>query len=537
VKESFEVTHLRPHLQSYRPLSARLEMYYKGATPPRPDPGHLPSVLAGVSKRVAIETPKPSRKLRREFSRFVALWLRRNLRPLTADECLTFDQWLDETTYSTGRKEELRKVWNDCGGKPTKRMLSLAKCFVKDETYPEFKFPRGIYSRSDAAKCCFGPLVASVSKKVFALPWFIKYVPVRDRPMAIYDTLYKPGSKYMFTDYTAFEAHFTKDLMSDCENQLFRYMTKNLPDLRKIADLMASCKTGINHLIFKLFNCKMQAGRLSGEMDTSLSNGFTNLMLYLFASYQVGCPEEKIKGFVEGDDGLFRNDGPMPTEELFEELGMTIKIGIADKLEHASFCGQVYDVEDKTVVTDIQEQVCRLGWTNKKYVRAKVPVLRELLRARGYSLVYQYGACPILGKLGSKILELTSNIEIRESIIDNMDLWEKNRLKEAMANWKNEVKDPGVNTRILVEQLYNISVSEQIDIETKIESMTELGPLPFQFREVHSDWLNYHEKYSSSELELPPDWIPSQDKKLIGSLFENKAVTVTQYQRLLRGGC
>jgi len=288
-------------------------MYYQGATPPRPDPGHLLGTLAGVCKRVATKTPAFCRQKLRRFKRFVALWLRHNLKPLTADQYCTFEEWISNSPYSEKRKEELRNVWKDCGGKPTAKQLRTVKCFVKDESYGEWKFPRGIYSRSDPAKCLFGPLVQSVSDQLFLLPWFIKKVPVADRPKVIYDALYKPGGEYHFTDYTSFEAHFHSFLMDACENQLFKYMTKLLPDARAVADIMAKTKTGKNHLVFKTFSALLKACRMSGEMDTSTSNGFTNLMLYLFASFEAGCPLNKIKGFVEGDDGLFRNDGPAPT--------------------------------------------------------------------------------------------------------------------------------------------------------------------------------------------------------------------------------
>ncbi len=535
VKKEFKVTSIRPNLQKYTPISQRLPIYYRGATPPRPDPGHLASTLAGVAKRVATSTPKPNYKLRREFKRYVALWLRRNYRPLETDEVLDFESWLIEAPYSEARKTELRRVWTDCGGKPTKKMLSMVKSFVKDESYPEYKFPRGIYSRSDAAKCLFGPLVQSVSKRLFSMHWFIKKIPVADRPVAIYDKLFKPGSRYIYTDYTSFEAHFTADLMECCENQLFKHATSKLGgDPGVIASLMAATKTGIQNIIFKTFNVKMEAGRMSGEMDTSASNGFTNLMLYLFASYKAGCPEAKVTGFVEGDDGIFRNDGPFPTEKVFEELGMTIKIGLTDKLERASFCGQVYDIEDKIVVTDIKEQVCRLGWTNKKYVRAKDDVLLELLRAKGFSLAYQYNGCPILGVLGNKILELTSHVQIRKSIIDQMDFWERTKFDWALSSQVPQ-KVPGLSTRQLVEELYNISILDQQDIENKIGEMTNLGELPFQFTDLSPDWKHYYELYSASSLDEIPVWIPTDDLALLNQLLSRKAITRHQHSILFAG--
>lgn len=491
---------------------------------------------------MAINTPAPNRKLRREFKRFVALWLNNNMTPLTTDEMLSFEEWIEQTPYSQERKNQLREVWKSCGGKPTRAMLALIKAFIKDETYPEYKFPRGIYSRSDQAKCLFGPLVQSVSHKLFSSHWFIKKIPVVDRPKAIYDKLYKPGGTYVFTDYTAFEAHFTPELMDDCENQLYRHMTKKLSkDHQDTAKTMATTKCGINRIIFKLFNCEMEGGRMSGEMDTSASNGFANLMLYLFASVKSGCDLRNIHGYVEGDDGLFRNDGPRPTQELFEQLGMTIKIGVTDKLERASFCGQIYDLSDLAVVTDVKEVVCRLGWTNKQYVRANERTLTELLRSRGYSLVYQYGRCPVLGKLGKKILELTTGVNIRASIIDKMDQWEKERFLEAQKELQLRgvaelVKEPGIYTRVLVEEMFDLTIGEQMKIEAKIESMTSLGELPFTFQTVPEDWSHYFRMYNTDDIREKPVWVPNHRKQLVHQLLVACALTITQADRLLKGG-
>jgi len=332
VKKKIRILNVRPELETYPCLSARLAICYQGATPPRPDPGHLLSQLSGVAKRAAVDVPVANRVVLRKLKRFTDLWLRRNLKPLCADEIPAFNCWLDSTDYSASRKKQLSELWTDCGGRPGVKKLRKVKCFIKDETYPEFKYPRGIYSRSDYAKCMFGPLVAAISDKVFALPWFIKKIPVVDRPMAIYERLYKPGSRYHYTDYTSFESHFVKVVQEALEQRLFIYMTKNLPESRNIVDTMNLIKSQFQDMTFKLFDIIVPAFRCSGEMDTSLSNGFSNLMLWLFASYEKGCPEDKIKGYVEGDDGLFNNSGPTPDEDDFLKLGFTIKIGVTTNL-------------------------------------------------------------------------------------------------------------------------------------------------------------------------------------------------------------
>jgi hypothetical protein len=420
------------------------------------------------------------------------------MKPLTVDQVPTFEEWIDSTSYSSERKKFLSSLWEDCGRAPTRKQLRRVKCFVKDETYPSFKYPRGIYSRSDYAKCAFGPSVAAVNAQLFGLPWFIKKVPVVDRPMAIYERLYKPGAEYAFTDYTSFESHFKAAIQDAAENQLFRYLFKNLPDHYKNILIMETVKGKNQILEFKLLTMLTQAFRCSGEMDTSTSNGFANLMLWLFTSFQAGCSLDDITGYVEGDDGLFRNDGPYPTTEDFIELGFTIKIGKTKNLCEASFCGQVYDLEDMAVVTDIREQICRLGWTNKKYVRASAPLLKELLRARGFSLLYQYTNCPVLGPLGHKILELTENVVIRQSIIDEMCQWDREKIVTSMTNPR-PLPNIGSNTRHLVEKLYGVDILQQHNMEEAIRHC-ELGKaLPFYIDDLPGDWIDYYQRFGSDD--------------------------------------
>lgn len=547
VKDSFSVKRVRPQYQSYPAISKRLHIYYGGATPPRPDPGHLVSSLTGVSGRAALKTPDPDPQLQRKLKDFVWQWLKNKsgLMPLGVDEIFTFEEWLHNTTYSETRKAELTKYWDtDICRKPSRRLLRKVKCFIKDETYPTWKFSRGIYSRSDAAKCLFGPLVQSVSKQVFKLPWFIKNIPVVDRPQAIADRLLKPGARYMFTDYTAYESHFTKELMEICDQQLFKFMFSKSPaDVKEVISMFMEAKTGKQKMTFKLFDCEQEAGRMSGEVDTSLCNGFANLMLFLFACQESGIDIDKVVGFVEGDDGLFRfivEGDCIPDEALFRKLGMTIKIGITDKLSEASFCGQVYDMEEKVVVADPREVVCRLGWTNKKYVNAGPSVLQELLRSRGYSLVYQYGKCPILGALGKKILDLTKTVTVRDSIVFQMDEWERDRYNEAkqyIDKHGTEITGvPGPNTRALVQKLYEISTVEQESIEKAIEGMVDLGALPFRFEKEPVVWREYYERYSVGKKEMVPVWLKSNEAKSVNELVDVGAVTDLQALRILRGG-
>lgn len=498
-------------------MSVSLPLSFKGATPPRPDPGHPPTLVGGIVKRFGYKPPKMNREHRRKFRKFVKLWLKRNLQPLTDADVPSFDEWIDKTPYSQSRKDELRRVWGEYSKDPKRYDFHKVKSFVKDETYEAYKYPRAINSRIDQAKCYFGPMVQAVSDRLFKLEWFIKTVPVSDRPKVIRDAMYSPtfDEDYIYTDYTAFEAHFVQEVMSVTQLELFKFMTSKLADTTWY-DMYAQTMTGENILTFKNVICKIIATRMSGEMDTSLSNGFSNLMLFLYACHVRGATS--VSGFVEGDDGLFRVSPAhcAPTQEDFADLGFTIKIGHTKELSEASFCGQVYDMTDLIVVTDVREVLCRMGWTNKRYTRASNKTLMQLLRAKGYSLVYQYNGCPILSRLGRRILHLTQNVVIEQRIIDAMDLWEKSKLLSSLP----EELEPGMATRSLVNKLYNVSIVEQLKIEAWIDTM-DLGDHDVPFS-VPNDWVDYYQRYRTGKLYDDPCWLLKDERPYLASLKARK---------------
>lgn len=509
-------------------MSTNLPLCFRGATPLRPDPSHPPSNVGGICKRFGYGTPKLDRKTKRQFRRFIQLWLKRNMVPLVDSDIPSLEEWLEKTPYSQGRKVELLDVYHKwCEDGMNFELFRMVKSFIKDETYPEWKFPRIINSRVDPAKCYFGPAVQAVSDRMFDVkqeydtkfPWFIKKVPVPDRPMVIRDALLSADSNedYIFTDYTAFEAHFVKDVMDVTQFELFKYMLKNTAGFREWFDVYKDTMGGTNKMAFKHFSAQIEATRMSGEMDTSLSNGFANLMLFLFVAYSKGATS--VKGFVEGDDGLFKVSpaSATPTEEDFAKLGFTIKIGHTKKLSEASFCGQVYDMTDLKVVTDPIEVILRLGWTNKKYVMANDKTRMQLLRSRGYSLVYQYQGCPILDVLGRRILELTEGVVIEDRILNNMDQWEREKLRAAMAAKLPEYQQPGQATRDLVARLYGVSIEKQLQLEKEFSSIN-LGVHDNPFEDVPQSWTDYYEKYSVGYFSQDPCWLVKSETEYLDRL-------------------
>jgi len=496
-------------------VSTCLGMSVKGACLPKVDPCDARTLHAGVLKRMAPETPKIKPTILYEFRRFVRAWLRENLTPLTPESDVSVETWLETTLYPAHRKSELLEKWkavDDIRSDP-KRFFTC-KSFVKDEFYTEYKHARAINSRSDEFKCAVGPIFRLIEKAVFAHPAFIKRVPVADRPQYIKDMLETVGAQYLATDYTSFEGLFVTELMSACEVELYTYMTSKLPSGRWFLQLVEDVLMGENLCQFKTLLVKILATRMSGEMCTSLGNGFSNLMFMLFTCERKGCKD--VRGVVEGDDGLFTVRGTPPTIEDFAELGLVIKLDIHQSLSTASFCGIVFDEDDRVNLTDPRKVLATFGWSSREYVRAKPMVKKALLRAKALSLAYQYPGCPIVTALAAAGLratqEVSKTIDFKRAMGNMMKVmttWEREWLIEAAQGYAQgfKVVEVGNNSRHLVEHLYGIPYDHQIRIEEYLYSVRGIVQLDCPYIDMHMSpqWKHFYEEYAFRTSRLDPD--------------------------------
>lgn len=492
-----------------------------GAALCKADPDDTESVVQGNAKRMGFDPPKPNRKLRRKFQRFVGRWLRRNLTPLSPDTDLSVEKWLREGSYTQSRQRELLALWEELGGVLKKKHF-ICKSFIKDEFYMEWKYPRGINSRHDAFKCAVGPYFHEIEKQLFALPWFIKKVPIQDRAEFIMQHVYKPGAKYLATDYTSFEAQFTRPMMMDCEFQLYKYMVARCPGRDQFIWYLDNVIAGMSICNFKNVRVILEATRMSGEMCTSLGNGFSNLMFMLFVAEQKGV--SGVSGVVEGDDGLFsfKLNGALPfTEADFTDLGLVIKPVWHDSISTASFCGLVFDEEDKELVCDPFKALLTFGFANRRYLHAKPRVLKQLLRCKALSLAHQYPGCPIVASLAAYGLRVTEGVTVGRRIYDAMDVYER---EKHLAFAKSPVPAPRVKhrTRLLVERLYGIPLEQQIGFEDYLQSLTDIQPLfsTDLYDLMNEQWKTTYDMYvqvvlSKHSLNNPyPCWTSRKDLRL-----------------------
>jgi len=456
-------------------VAVSLGPHYATASYPHPSMSHLPSAVAGVAQRVAGDVPKPDRKLLRKLSNFIDEWLELNITPLEADFDVSFDVWIESTHYPAWRKKELRDLYLAGIDDPpdfTHWKFIKCKAFVKDENYNRPKFNRGIYSRVDPFKVFSGPIFRAIEGLVYSKSEFIKHVPVLQRAEHLRCVLRGGESsllKFMETDYTSFEKHFTREILAATEFKLYKHCVKRLPDGPEWYRTITKVLGGKNRITFRDFSVDIQASRMSGEMNTSLGNGFVNLMLFLFIMKEMG--NENYNCAVEGDDLIASFEGDYPTEKMYADLGFTIKIEPKNSLSEASFCGLIFDDEELISITDPIKVILNLPWSNARFTNAGTRLRKRLLKSKALSAYHQYRGVPIVQSFAKNILRLLGNVRTDHRMLNN---YRHQQLLELMMHGMPPEIEVGPLTRELMHKKFGISPKSQIELEKYFDSMTEL---------------------------------------------------------------
>jgi hypothetical protein len=515
VKTTYKFGNITNHVNydSRPPVKVSLGPHFVGASRPHPDSSDPITMMAGARKRFAFKPPDAYVGFYGEMAAFTLRWCEKNLTPLSPDCDLSVETWLSKTKFNAKRKDELRKAFNAVDDefqrenlKNTKKQKNYTdvKLFMKDESYPEYKHGRGINSRTDPFKCFIGPTIKAIEEQVYKQKEFIKHIPVQDRAEYIFERLYKVGATYVPTDYTAFESLFTSELFKSCEFVLYNYMTRNLPSQRDFMKHMAST-AGRFLIIFKYFTIIAEATRMSGEMNTSLGNGFSNLMFFLFACYKKGST---CVGVVEGDDGLFSVVGEPPTVDDFKSMGLVIKMDVVKDLNRASFCGCVFDLYDKLIVCDPFKVLMDFGYTKALYFSATQKTYNGLLLAKAYSLFFQYPGCPVLQELALYIIRVLNPACLKKNVIISNKIYSAYEIahkfksldmnSDALLVPKVRRLPTPMNTRLLVEEQFGFPIHLQLLCEEYFKNKNVIEPidLPAVLYYINNDCRDYFNNYT-----------------------------------------
>jgi len=331
------------------------------------------------------------------------------------------------------------------------RVCSLVDSFIKLEHYEEYKEARWINSRHDRFKAFSGRYIKSIENVVYSkIHAFIKHVPVPERPSLIRGMI-RSGYHYYENDYSSWEALQQVEIQLCSEVQLFHYMLANFEDARR-----AICNTtvGRNQLNARWVKAMVMGRRMSGDMWTSLANGFNNLMVFLFI-----CHEKGMHGFgyVEGDDGLFACEQSLDKSD-FAPFRFVVKLKELTSPCVGHFCGNTFS-EDNIVMKDPRRVFASFGWTSS-FIHGGNQIMDELLRSKALSLFYEMGQCPVLGQLALTAVDLTEGVIVRHH--------DENYGHDEPPESGEKAFSPSLASRELFENMYGISIQTQLMAEEAI---------------------------------------------------------------------
>jgi len=443
-------------------MQVSLGPHIRGYAPPMADVKDGPTLLHGSLKRFCSVNPHAEDSIISQLVAFVTRVVKALFKPLGLFDVEERLDWIEKINHPEWRKAEYRKAHQSLLEKPLCKADYANKSHGKRETYPEFKPARAINARSDRFKAYTGPYFSAIEKIVFSHPAFIKKIPVCERAQYMQDFFTGSDGPFYETDYSHFESHFTKRIQDALEQVLYDHMLFHFVEAR---EHIRAALTGRNRCFFRWFSISIDAVRMSGDMCTSLGNGFSNLMLAMFIAERKGAC---IKGVVEGDDGLFVCDKEI-TKEDFAAVGFEIKILRFDRLTSTTFCGMTSSA-DLCLLTDPREVLLNFAWTHSLQMYGGQKVRLGLLRAKALSLLYEHPQCPILTALAVRFIQLTDG---HRPIFDRS--WYYDQISIETEKYKNETFAKvarGITplARESVASMYNIGVDTQIYIEGKIRT-------------------------------------------------------------------
>jgi hypothetical protein len=500
VKPGFSVEPiLRNFIRSRRVCAVSLGPHLLGAVPPHWDIGHGPTSVKSSTKRIGSRLPKLARTQLANLDRFVDDLLVQDF-PFTVDSVGSVNDFINSWNQPERRREELRVAFEECHDPYDIKFLSRISSFIKrefkdlqwnhEQVGDEFKAARLINARCDRAKALFGPIGKAVDHVVFDNDHFIKKVPIAQRSSLISDRLVRVGNHYFVIDYESFECSFQRQWMEHVEFRLIDHIIRSVPALQDFVDyVLKNVVAGRNVLTNFLFKCIIEATRMSGEMFTSCFNGFSNYVLvkYLFGSHLLDF-------FLEGDDNVGATDCYVDVVAAAKELGFKIKIDWITHPGKSSFCGLVFD-EEGVIIRDALPVLAKFGWTDSKYDGASLRLRRRLIRSKAMSLAYENPQCPILWKLAKKFLGLTQGAA-NINIFKHVDFYHRQRYREALLA-KIGVQEPSVQTRLFYEEMYGVSIAEQLAVESDIDKIRGLDPMILPNLSVPENYAVFYDTYVS----------------------------------------
>jgi len=414
---------------------------------------------------------------------------------------LDFHRWIDQSKYSRKEKEYFKRLWQETIS--WDESMFKNKSFIKDEGYDAFKAARAINSYSDALKALLGCITHCVDKKFFSQgDFFVKGTDPKTWPDLLIDEFDQvPGAS---TDFTSMEAHHQgiyMELVRYWYMHMIRHALSNSLK-RKFSRVMG----GTNVCEFGHITVKLTERLMSGAHWTSSSNALLNLIICSFlwlttrhdmdvdfdAEAYAKEVRQHFRGRFEGDDGLFAISKKIDTffvgtKAKPSPLGLVLKIDYHDNAAEGGFCSKIFDITEKTVVTNPVKVIANFPQLAKKYAVMRPKKQDAMMRAKALSYLYLFPNHPIISEYCHWVLDNTRSVNVT-GVTSEMDLYKRDLLDRALTDkvWNYEKPRPSNNTRMLVERTYGISVTRQLEIETAIK-MNAGGSIYHDLRDIAKD--------------------------------------------------
>lgn len=474
LKSDFEIVKTGNELKRTKVVSVRHPNFYvEGCVPPKPLTDSDEMVKGGLMYRIGRKRPAVDRKLVNELYRFTNKLVKDLIKRgkiTIGNPVMSVNEWMDTTTYSYKQKEKMRKLinsidaWSEINRDKECRLHEI-RAFVKEEFYGEYKPDRNILPRNDIAKCIMGPVFKTIDKAIN-----LGSICKSDNPSELrkkFQKIYNNGQfdKYAVTDYTAWEASQTPELMKAVEWPLYKAILGNeWEDFKDIGNILL----GKNKIVFRSYVAFIKGTRMSGEMNTSLGNTWMNYVIMRFVS-----SKQKIntKSLHVGDDGLICLKQKDHLDlSLFDRLGLELKIDYKQELWQSDLCKIHYSPNGNTF-RDPAEILVKFGWFAKKFKNSRVKILNELLVSKAICYLFLLRNCPVITSICLNIVKTYGITYNRFKLRFGSDAYfnylrTQHDAAEIFSCLKNYEMKIDNEDRYLYCSLFNVSIKEQIRLET-----------------------------------------------------------------------
>jgi hypothetical protein len=442
------------------------------ATYPRPDVGSMNNVIRAASGRIATVAPVIGPVQLRELH-MVSTWLAASLTPISPSHDFDFEEWLEHTKYPSERKAQLRVAWEKSHeGMSRDKRMERVKLHLKDEPYETYKIPRAILARVDQAKDLMGPLFHEIEKTVFAQEEFVKTVPVADRPKFLaekFGTHCDRDKLLMESDISRMESHFISDVIVAMELPLYNRMVSNNPRgvLLLIEAMRILC--GDNTITWRdTVSFMIHARRCSGEMNTSLGNGWGTLVMTHAVFARKHGVLSRLNMVCEGDDALVVVDTTLgvPDAQDFMHYGFKAKLEMRPSIFRSRFCGIMMSETVMRPLYSPEKFLLTIGWSKFRHVNFGLKKRLALLRVKCMSFASMFPSCPVIWAYCSNVIRKTSHVSGVVTLLiqrGHFDSWE---LEKFATNGLSEVVfEPTMEERILCEEEFGMPIEHQLIYE------------------------------------------------------------------------